>query len=58
VLEPSEGQAHDGYSAADMLDRLGDGKILLADRACDSDALHAMLSNRARGSMSSRCHTA
>jgi transposase len=27
------GQAHDGRSAADMLDTLGQGDVLLADRA-------------------------
>jgi transposase len=46
VLKLSEGQAHDGRSAADMLDRLGDGQILLADRAYDSDAVRATLSKR------------
>lgn len=47
AIKLSEGQAHDGKSAADMLDGLGDGQILLADRAYDSDALRAML--KARG---------
>ncbi len=46
VLKLSEGQAHDGRSAADMLDRLGDGQILLADRAYDSDAVRTSLSER------------
>ncbi len=40
-LKLSEGQAHDGKSAADMLTNLGPGQILLADRAYDSDALRA-----------------
>ena len=39
VLKLTEGQAHDGRSAADMLATLGAGHILLADRAYDSDAL-------------------
>ena len=39
ALKLSEGQAHDGKSAHDMLTRLGPGQILLADRAYDSDAL-------------------
>ncbi len=42
----SEGQAHDGKSAADMLDDVGDGQILLADAAYDSDALRAALAAR------------
>ena len=33
-------------SAADMLDRIGDGQILLADRALDSDALRAAMAAR------------
>ena len=39
ALKLTEGQAHDGRSAEDMLDDLGPGQILLADRAYDSDAL-------------------
>ena len=35
VLKLTPGQAHDGKSAADMLDSLGEGDILLADRAYD-----------------------
>lgn len=46
ILKLSEGQAHDGKSAADMLDGLGDGQILLADTAYDSDALRADLAVR------------
>jgi transposase len=38
-LKLTEGQAHDGRSAADMLAGLGPGQILMADRAYDSDAL-------------------
>jgi transposase len=39
ALKLTEGQAHDGKSAADMVGGLGQGQILLADRAYDSDAL-------------------
>jgi transposase len=45
-LKLTPGQAHDGRSAADMLDDLGEGQILLADRAYDSDALRDALQNR------------
>lgn len=43
TLKLTEGQAHDGRSAADMLGDLGPGQILLGDRAYDSDALRARL---------------
>jgi transposase len=46
ALKLTEGQAHDGRSAADMLDGLGDGDTLLADRAYDSDALRQTLAER------------
>jgi transposase len=46
ALKLSAGQAHDGRSAADMLDGLGVGQILLADRAYDSDALRMALAER------------
>ncbi|HVV93166.1 MAG TPA: IS5 family transposase, partial [Hyphomicrobiales bacterium] len=39
ALKLTEGQAHDGRSAADMLGTVGPGQVLLADRAYDSDAL-------------------
>jgi transposase len=39
ALKLTEGQAHDGRSAADMLDTLNEGQILLGDRAYDSDGL-------------------
>lgn len=45
-LKLSEGQAHDGRSAADMLETLAEGTILLADRAYDSDACRATLAAR------------
>jgi transposase len=43
VLKLSEGQAHDGRSAADMLGGVRAGQILLADRAYDSDMLRQSL---------------
>ena len=45
-LKLTEGQAHDGRSAADMLDGIGAGQILLADRAYDSDGLRQSLKER------------
>lgn len=38
LLKLTEGQAHDGRSAIDMLEGFGSGQILLADAAYDSDA--------------------
>jgi transposase len=46
ALKLSEGQAHDGRSACDMLEALGEGQILLADRAYDSNALRLSLAER------------
>jgi len=46
LLKLTEGQAHDGRSAIDMLDGLGPGQILLGDRGYDSDALRARLSEQ------------
>lgn len=46
ALKLTEGQAHDGRSAADMLDRIGPDQILLADRAYDSDTLRQCLKSR------------
>jgi transposase len=46
LLKLSEGQAHDGRSAADMYDSLRAGQTLLADRAYDSDALRRSLADR------------
>ena len=46
VLKLTEGQAHDGRSAADMLDTIDAGQVLLADRAYDSDALRQNLAAR------------
>jgi transposase len=46
VLKLTAGQAHDGRSAGDMLGSIGEGQVLLADRAYDSDALRAKLAER------------
>ena len=46
TLKLTEGQAHDGRSAADMLDSVAAGQILIADRAYDSDAMRQILANR------------
>ena len=46
ALKLTEGQAHDGRSAADMLGNIGAGQILLADRAYDSDGLRNELAER------------
>jgi transposase len=46
VLKLTAGQAHDGRSAGDMLGSIGEGQVLLADRAYDSDALRAELAKR------------
>jgi transposase len=46
LLKLTAGQAHDGRSADDMLEGLGQGQILLADRGYDSDALRARLIGR------------
>jgi transposase len=46
VLKLTEGQAHDGRSAEDMLDGLGSGQVLIADRAYDSDLLRQTMTAR------------
>jgi transposase len=46
VLKLTEGQAHDGKSAQDMMGHLGKGQILMADRAYDSDALRMDMADR------------
>jgi len=46
ALKLTEGQAHDGRSAEDLLGTLRVGNILLADRAYDSDALRQTLADR------------
>ena len=45
-LKLTEGQAHDGRSAADMYHTVGPGQTLLADRAYDSDGLRDALAER------------
>ena len=45
-LKLTEGQAHDGRSADNMLEGLGQDCILLADRAYDSDRLRQSLGER------------
>lgn len=45
-LKLTEGQAHDGRSADDMLGDIGEGQTLLADSAYDSDHLHKTLAAR------------
>ena len=45
-LKLTEGQAHDGRSAADMFDTVEAGTILLADSAYDSDELRDKLTAR------------
>ncbi len=45
-LKLTEGQAHDGRSAADLVETIEAGQILLADRAYDSDALRQSLAAR------------
>ena len=46
LLKITPGQANDGRSAADMFDSLGEGDLLLADRAYDSDGLRAAMEAR------------
>jgi transposase len=46
LLKLTEGQAHDGRSAVDMLNGIGNGQILLADRGYDSDRLRQTLKER------------
>ena len=46
MLKLTEGQAHDGRSAADMFGSIKRGNILLADRAYDSNALRDWLGER------------
>ena len=46
ALKLTEGQAHDGRSATDMLSAIADAQILLADRAYDSNVLRESLAER------------
>ena len=45
-IKLTEGQAHDGVSADDMLGLLGDGCMLLADRGYDSNALREKIASQ------------
>ena len=54
ALKLTEGQAHDGRAAADMLASLRQGNILLADAAYDSDALRQDLSDALRQDLAAR----
>ena len=46
ALKLTEGQAHDGRSASDLLGQITAGQTLLADRGYDSDALRRVLKER------------
>jgi transposase len=46
AVKLSAGQAHDGRSADGLLDTVGEGQVLLADRGYDSDALRAAITSR------------
>mgnify|MGYP003411451538 CR=1 FL=1 len=46
AIKLTEGQAHDGVSAADMLGQIGERQVLLADRAYDSNALREAMADR------------
>lgn len=54
ALKLTEGQAHDGRTAAGLLSGLAPGQILLGDRAYDSDALEKPSRTKAPGQTSSR----
>lgn len=45
-LELSAGQAHDSTQAEDLLEPLGEGAILLADKAYDTNALRDLADKR------------
>jgi len=57
LLKLTEGQAHDGRSAQDMLGTLGRGDVLLGDRAYDSDACAKTSPRAAHAPMSDSCRT-
>ena len=57
ALKLTTGQAHDRHSAADMLDTLGDGDVLLADRLMTAARFVWRWRHAARGPASSRCPT-
>lgn len=45
-LKLTEGQSHDGRSGADMIEAIGAGQTLLADRGYDGDGLRDSLAAR------------
>jgi transposase len=48
-LKLTEGQAHDGRSGRDMVETVGEGQTLLADRGYDRDRLRDRLAARGAG---------
>jgi len=46
ALKLTPGQAHDGRSADDMLETVGEGQTLIADAGYDSDRLRAEMKRR------------
>lgn len=46
ALKLTAGQAHDGKAFETMLDGIGDGTVLLADRAYDSNAIRERLADQ------------
>jgi len=46
ALKLTAGQAHDGKTFAMMMDGIGEGTVLLADRAYDSDTIRAKLAEQ------------
>lgn len=46
AIKLTPGQAHDGRSADDMLETLGEGQTLIADAGYDSDRLRAEMKRR------------
>lgn len=45
-LRLTAGQSHDGQAADDLLDHVGSGTIVLADKAYDADRIRASLRER------------
>lgn len=45
-LTITPGQTHDIQAATELLEGLSEGQVVLADRACDADWLHAMASQQ------------
>lgn len=55
LLKLTEGQAHDGRSAADMFDTVLAGQTLLADRPMTAAGCTRCWPNAARGAISGWC---